>query len=397
MSFQQVMPVNCPSCNARFTAPIENIINGQDVSLKTAFLQGVLNVIRCPQCGFSGMASVPVLYYDLEKELALVHVPTDLSMMGDTQEKIIGDLTNRLFNSLPAEQKKFYLLNPTTFLTLDSLMKAILAADGITEEVLQAQEARMKLIEEFLKSPSEAALKAKVKEHDAQLDREFFETLTANLQTAQMAGDQQRAQTFLTLRTLISRWSSNGKKIVAEIDREMGLLVMESQEDLLSKLQTAQSNEEFEALVAAGHGFMDYSFFQQLTAKIDQAAQSGAKAEAETLRNLRNRILETKSRQEEQSKQALEESGKILEAIFKSRQPEKVIEEHLEQINEAFFFLVQANIDEARRQGHNDAAQALEMIGAMALAKLQEKYGEPPQQAAEPQPQTKPTIEIASR
>lgn len=396
MSVQQVMPVNCPNCRARFTAPIENIIDGQDMGLKTAFLQGYLNVIRCPQCGFSGMANVPVLYYDLEKELALVHVPTDLNMMGDTQEKIIGELTNKLFNSLPAEQKKFYLLNPTTFLTLENLMKAILEADGITEEVLQAQEARMRLIEEFLNSPNETTLKEKVKEHDTELDREFFETLTAYMQTAQMSGDQQRAQTFLSLRTLISRWSTNGKKIVADIDKELGAVILQSKEELLTKLQNAQSDEEFEALIAAGHGFLDYGFFQQLTTKIDQAASNGSRADADSLRNLRTKILDVKDRQEAQNKQMLEKAGKLLETIFKSRQPEKVIDENLDDMNEAFFFLLQANIEEARRHGHNDAAQALEMIGAMAIAKLQEKYGEP-SEAATPEPESKPTIEIASR
>lgn len=397
MSVQQVMPVNCPNCNARFTAPIENIIDGGDVGLKTAFLQGYLNVIRCPQCGFTGMAAVPVLYFDLEKELALVHVPTDLNMMGDTQEKIIGELTNKLFNSLPAEQKKFYLLNPTSFLTLESLMKAILEADGITEEVLKAQEARMKLIEAFLQTPNEAALKEKVKEHDAELDRDFFETLTAYMQTAQMSGNQQQAQSFLSLRTLIARWSTNGKKIVADIDKELGVVIMQSKEELLTKLQDAQSDDEFAALVAAGHGFLDYGFFQQLTAKIDEAASNGNHAHAEVLRNLRAKILDVKNRQEEENKLALEKASKLLEAIFKSRQPEKVVDENLDELGEAFFFLVQANIEEAQRQGHNDAAQALEMIGAMAIAKLQEKYGQPPETAVTPEPKNKPTIEIASR
>ena len=397
MPVQQVMPVNCPSCKTRFTAPIESVIDGQDVAMKTAFLQGYLNVIRCPQCGFNGMAAVPVLYYDLEKEFAYVHVPTDLNMLGDTQEKIIGDLTNKLFEGLPAEQKKFYLLNPTSFLTLESMMKAILEADGITEEVLKAQEARMKLIEGFFQSPDEAALKEKVKAHDSELDREFFETLTAYMQTAQMSGDQARAQTFLSLRALIGRWSTNGKKIIAEIDKELGIVVMQSQEELLGKLQNAQTDEEFEALIAAGQGFLDYGFFQQLTGKIDEAAKRGDNETAASLRNLRSRILDVKAQQEERSKAALEKAGKLLEEIFKSGQPEKIIDKKLDQLDDAFFFLIQANVEEARRQGQNEAAQAMEMVAAMAIAKLQEKHGSQQPPTSPPEPEDKPTIHIATR
>jgi hypothetical protein len=405
MPVQQVTPVTCPNCRTRFNSPVEPIINGQDPALKGAFLQGYLNVIRCPQCGFTGMASNPVLYYDLEKELAFVLVPGESGLLGEAQEKIIGDLTNKLINSLPNEQRKFYLFNPKTFLTLESMVKAILEADGITEEMLQAQEARMKLVEAFLNTKSEEELKLKVKENDSLLDREFFETLTAYMQNAQLSGDQAQAQTFLGLRTLVSRWSTNGRELVAEIDRELGIVVMKSQEELLDKLQQARSEEEFQSLVVAGQSFLDYGFFQQLTAKIDEATKQGNQAEANRLRALRTRILDTKSQLEAENKAALEAAGKLLEQLLQSRQPDKILDENLDKLDDAFFFILQANMREAQRQGYQDAARALEMIGAIALSKLQEQNDEPasdqpsadePEQAAEAKP-NKPTIHIAKR
>jgi hypothetical protein len=150
-----------------------------------------------------------------------------------------------------------------------------LEADGITEEMMQAQEARIKLIESFINTQDEAELKKKVEENDSLLDREFFETLTAFMQNAQLSGDQAQAQTFLALRTLVSRWSTNGRELVAEIDRELGIVVMKSQEELLDKLQLARTDEEFQSLIVAGQPFLDYGFFQQLTTKIDEATESG--------------------------------------------------------------------------------------------------------------------------
>jgi hypothetical protein len=171
---------------------------------------------------------------------------------------------------------------------------------------------------------------------------------------------------------------------------------MQSQEELLDRLQKAKSDQEFEALVSAGHPFLDYGFFQQLTAKIDQADKDGNKEEAETLRSLRSRVLDTKSRLEAQNKAALEKAGKLLQEVLQSSQPEKVIDKKLDQLDEAFFFLLQANAEEARRQGKDEAAQAMEMIAAIALAKLREKYG-PTDEETPAETEEKPTIHIAGR
>jgi hypothetical protein len=402
MPVQQVTPVSCPNCQSRFNAPLEPIINGQDPNLKGAFLQGYLNVIRCPQCGFSGMAGVPTLYYDLEKELAFVLVPGESGLIGPAQEKVIGDLTNKLINSLPNEQRKFYLFNPKTFLSHESMIKAILEADGITEEMIQAQESRIKLIEEFINTQDEAELKKVVEENDSLLDREFFETLTAFMQNAQLSGDQAQAQTFLALRALVSRWSTNGREIVAEIDRELGIVVMKSQEELLDKLLQAQTDEEFQSLIVAGQSFLDYGFFQQLTTRIDEVTKSGDQAQADALRALRTRILDVRARIEADNKAALEAAGKLLEKLLQSQQPDKLLDEHLDKLDDAFFFLLQANVREARKQGYNEAAQAMEMIGAIALSKLQEQYGEevtdiPVDEPAPAPEEPKPTIHIAKR
>lgn len=372
MATQQIVPVVCANCRTQFNVPVVPIIDGQNPALKSAFLQGRFNAVQCPQCGSVNSLSLPMFYYDLEKELALVLSPNSLSLSGPEQDKIIGSLTNSLVNSLPAEQRKFYLLNPKLFLTFDSIVKAILEADGITEEVLEAQKAKVKLLEEFLQVRDEAALQAKVKEHDAELDRDFFEILTASMQAAQMEGNRAGAQALYGLRSVLAQLSSQGQQAVAEIDSSLGLVHITSREDLLEKLQNAPTEEEFEAFMAAGHPLLDYTFFQQLTVQIDELSKSGNSKQAETLKNLRTKILETKARQEEESRAALQQSVALLRDILQSRDPQKVLADRLDQIDESFFAILSANIEEARRQNQNEAAQAMEMIGNMAMAMLQE-------------------------
>ncbi|MEM7346843.1 MAG: CpXC domain-containing protein, partial [Chloroflexota bacterium] len=283
MATQQAVPVTCPTCRNQFSAPIFPLINGEDLPMKSAFLQGRVNMAQCPSCGWVGGLNVPFLYYDMSKEFAFVFVPNALQMGPGEQDKIVGNLTNTLVNSLPTEQRKFYLLNPQLYLTLESLVKAVLEKDGITEEMIQAQEARSKLIEEFLQIADEATLKTKAEENDELLDREFFEILTAMMQASQHRGDQNAAQALFALRSLLARWSTQGKEAVAEIDAELGLIYVQNQEELLERLKAAETGEEFEGLIAAAYSLLDYGFFQKLTEKIDAATQDGEKAEAETL------------------------------------------------------------------------------------------------------------------
>ncbi|GAB4419658.1 MAG: hypothetical protein Fur0044_16150 [Anaerolineae bacterium] len=372
MATQQIVPVVCANCRTQFNAPVVPIIDGQNPALKSAFLQGRFNAVQCPQCGFVNPLNLPMFYYDLEKELALVLSPNSLSLSGPEQDKIIGSLTNSVVNSLPAEQRKFYLLNPKLFLTFDSIVKAVLEADGITEEVLETQKAKVKLLEEFLQVRDEAALQAKVKEHDAELDRDFFEILTASMQAAQMEGNRAGAQALYALRSVLAQLSSQGQQAVTEIDNSLGLVHITSREDLLEKLQNASGDEEFEAFMAAGHPLLDYTFFQQLTAQIDELAKAGNGKQADALKNLRTKILDTKAQQEEQSRAALQKSVALLREILQSRDPQKVLADNLDQIDEPFFAILSANIEEARRQNQNEAAQAMEMIGNMAMAMLQE-------------------------
>jgi hypothetical protein len=398
MPVQQVTPITCPNCSTRFTAPIQPIINGQDMAVKNAFLQGEINIVRCPHCGFTGMPGVPTYYYDLEKELAFVFVPNGLNMLAGEQEKIIGDLTNKVVNTLPTAERKFFLFNPKNFLSIESMVKAILEADGITEEVIQAQEQKLKLLEKFAQTASEAELKKLVKENDDQLDRQFFELITVYMQSAQMSGDQEQMQSLLALRTAISRWSSHGKQIVAEIDQELGLVIMKSRDDLLNRLRAAQSNEEFEALVAAGQGLLDYGFFQQVTETIDQLTRNGDKPAAAALTNLRSKVLDIKAKHEEETKAMLEKAMTLVQEVLQSSAPHKVIDKKLDEIDEAFFYILQANIKEAERQNHPEAARGLEAIGNLAMSKLQQREIEKAGMAAPiAPPPTQPKIHLAGR
>ena len=366
-----MMPVLCPTCRARFTAPVEGIIDvGTDPSLKARFLRGQMNVARCPQCGNEAVMDAPLLYHDPAHDLALVLMPVELQIHHADQQRIIGDLTNALINSLPAEQRKGYLLTPQTFFTLQSLTDRILQAEGITPAVLERQRVKAKIIESFLQARNEDALRALVKEREAELDYEFFQVLTAMAQSAQSDGRPELARALMGLRTLLAEMSGSARAAVAEVNAALGLGVTITREEFLKRLQEAQSDEEWQTLIAAGRPLLDYAFFQNLTAQLEATPDVET---ATRLRTLRSRILDTTARQDEETRVAAQEVAELLSTILQSEDPRAIMRQNVEQMDDLFFAVLSANVQQAQTAQRADMIDRLRKIGDMAMEVLQEQ------------------------
>lgn len=366
-----MMPTLCPACGARFTAPAEGIIDvGSDPSLKGRFLRGQANLAQCPQCGAEAIMNTPLLYHDASHELALVLMPVELTLHHNDQQRIIGDLTNSLINSLPAEQRKGYLLAPQTFFTMQSLIDRVLQAEGITPEMIERQRTRGRLIETFLQAKDEDTLRALVKEHDAELDYEFFQVLTASAQSAQADGRPELARALMGLRALLAEMSATARAAVAEVNAAMGLGEPITRDELLSRLQSVESDEEWDALVAGARPLLDYSFFQNLTAQIEAAPDSDTAAR---LRALRSRILDTTARQDEEARVAMQEAAGLLKTVLQSDDPEAVLRQHVDEIDDLFFAVVTANLQQAQADKRSDWVQRLRQIGSLASAIVEEQ------------------------
>jgi hypothetical protein len=371
MATRQIAPVVCPVCGTRFTAPIESVIDvGRDPRLKSRFLQGQLNIVQCPQCGTRAPMTAPILYHDPKHELALVLMPNELNLAHTDQQKIIGDLTNTLMNRLQPEQRKAYLLTPKIFFSMESMAKAVLEAEGITPEVLEKQKAKAQLINEFLQAQDEESLQRLVKEHDDELDYEFFQILTASAQAAQADGQAQIAQALLGLRSLLAEMGSKGRAAVAEVDASMGLGETITREELLSRLESTQADEEFEELVAAGRPLLDYAFFQNLTSQIEAAADADRAAQ---LRSLRTRILDTTAKQDEEARAHMQRAANLLKSILQADDPQAAVREHLDQVDDAFFLVLSANIQRAQEENRPDVAQALQQVADIIMGLMEDQ------------------------
>jgi hypothetical protein len=362
---QPMTQIACPNCRTPIQANVEQLIDiSVDPSAKAQLLSGSLNSAHCTTCGFEGMLSTLLVYHDPEKELLLTYVPVEINIPKDEQEKVIGQLINRVLDRLPPEDRKAYLLQPQSILTLQGLIDRILEADGITKEEIEAQREKMRLFEELLRQPEEH-LRLFVEEHDDEFDATFFQLATLTIQ----ATNDQRASEMLAHRlNQALEFSTFGKKIQAQEDelqaamdslREEGEEL--SRERILELLIEAPNDDRVVALINLTRPALDYAFFQLLTEKIDAAEGD----EKERLSTLRQTALEVTQQIDAMQQARAAQAAELLKTIAEAEDLEAAVEAALPAVDELFLGTLQANIRVAQERGDEDAINKLNEIDAL--------------------------------
>ncbi len=163
--------VSCPNCRQSIVGDIDQLFDvGEDPAAKQKILAGSFNLINCPYCGYQGQASTPIVYHDPHKEILLTYLPPELAIPRDEQERVIGSLINQAMNRLPQEQRKAYLLNPQSTLTMQGLVERVLESEGITKEMIEAQKDRLQLIQRFSELKDEEVINQMAAEEDEKID-----------------------------------------------------------------------------------------------------------------------------------------------------------------------------------------------------------------------------------
>jgi hypothetical protein len=365
-----------------FIAQIEQIVDGlRDPQAKARLLSGQINAVRCPHCGYEFRLAAPILYHDASKELLLVNIPMELGLPSAEQERVIGSLTQAIINSLPSEQRKGYLLMPRPTLTLQGMVEAILEADGITREMLEARRNKLRLAEQFLRADP-AQWQALAQQHDAELDEEFFAMLGASAEAALQDGRRDLAQAMLALRDQLLSLSSVGQRLLSDAAAQEALIrtvtndlsalgAQPSRETLLDlAIRYAQEGiaDKLEALVSLARPALDYLFFQRLTARLE-AAEGAQRA---LLSQLRERLLTLTQAIDQQSQALVQQAAQALQAILNSGDIEAAIRSRLDLIDDTFLAVLSANLQDAEQNGNAAAASRLREVMERVIAILQE-------------------------
>ena len=367
--------IKCPSCGTPQPAVIEQVLDvARDPGSKARFLQGRLNFFQCPGCGFQGALATPLVYHDPVKELLLTFVPAELRLNPIEQEKMLGGLIQQVVNSLPAENRKGYLLRPQASLTLQGLMERVLETDGVTREMLEEQRAKSKLAKELIDSDA-AARPALIAEQDRRIDADVLSLLNAIARSASAQEDAAFAEKAVQARDAVYQYSTAGKRSRAQKE-EMEIAARDLEalgnqfnlDSLVALVTSAPSLDRVTALAALAWQLMDYGFFQRLT----QLAEKAAGSERERLSAIRDRALAEIQRIQQAVQSEMNLTVGVLQSILQAPDLDRAIEEYLPECNDVFFAVLEANLENARRNKQETATKRLEEVKAKILAALEQ-------------------------
>jgi len=362
--------VNCPSCGNPFQTPVEQVLDVRaDPGAKMRVLNGLVNLAVCPQCGVRGTLSLPFLYHDPDKELALVYMPMEAGRDNLERQQAIGKLTSAAMESLPAEERKGYLFQPQVFLTMENMVNKILEEDGVTPEMIEEQKAKAELLQRMLDAASDEVLEAMIKENDAAIDAGFLRLLNMNLEVAQATGQAAGLPRLLAVRNKLIELSSEGRAATVRSDTLEALRTEPTRDKLLELLIGAPDGPTRELLIVFGRPMLDYSFFQNFTSRIESAAGD---EERERLTALRKEVLDIRDRLDQETRALYEERSALLRDLLLSDDPEALARRRSQELDQAFLNLLAANLEEARNAGNAEAVASLQAIWDMLLRMMEE-------------------------
>ena len=377
--------ITCPRCGQRFTGIIEQIIDvGQDPQAKQRLLSGQINTLTCPSCGSPVSIGTPLVYHDPSKELLIVYMPMELNVNQQERERVMGELLRRVTEQIPQEKRRAYLLQPRQALTIPGMLDTILEADGITAEMREAQREKLRIMEMFLQvNPDQWP--AMVQEQDAHIDAQFFQLLLITAENAAKTGRHEMAEGLIQLYNFLVQNTAAGREAIAaaeaqerviqDISAELEALGenMTREQFMELVLRHAEDEEHLQALVGVMRPAFDYIFFQSLSELVDRAEG----AERERLTRLRDRLLELTALLDQQTQAVLKRAADTLRVILNSQDIDAAIRPRLDQIDDTFLAVLQANIQAAEQQGNVELSARLKLVLERTLAILRESA--PPQ------------------
>ena len=376
--------LQCSNCGVPNQVTLRRIIDVQkDPQGKVALLNGQINQFQCQNCGTVNSVSTPLLYHDASKEMLIAFVPMDVAMKQgtnrDSEEKIVGQMMNELTSSMPKEEFRSYMFNPSRALTIKGLIEQVLEADGVTPDMMEAQQARVDLVQKFLEAQTEADLITLVKENDDAIDIQLFQTLSIMAQRLMQSGQQQAVGHLAAIQQVLIEQSSVGQQLDAEQAARDGIIEEVAAEieslgesatrsDFLDlALRYADDEDKIQALV----GMARPAFDEQLLSEFGERISKAPTDEREKLEAVRDSIIELSAQIDQQTQILVQQKAQFLQALLNSPDYEAIMRQNIDVVDDTFMSVLSANIQQAEQRADVQVTARLKAIYETAVALLQ--------------------------
>ena len=358
--------MNCPQCQQPVIVDVEQVFDmATDPTAKEKLLSGTVNVVMCPYCRYNGGLATPLIYHDPEKELFLTYIPAEMNLTPDRREALVGKLINQVVDNLPPEKRKGYLFNPGSALTFQGLIERILEEDGITKEMIQAQQDRITLLGRMLDASEDVLLEI-IKQEEALIDEEFFGLLGTIVQQTSQGNDREGLEKLSQLQNALIENSTFGQELkkqnevleatVAKIqahgeDLDADKLIQEG-------LDALDNDVALNVIASMARPLMNYEFFVKLSEKID-AAEADEKKNLETLRD---KLVELTEAIDKQMQERIEATQKNIDLLANAENVEQATLQNMQGIDEFFLQVLEMELGIANQTENKERYEKLMQI-----------------------------------
>jgi hypothetical protein len=279
---------------------------------------------------------------------------------------------------LPPEKRKGYLFKPTANFTYESMIETILNKDGISSEMIKAQQDRVVLIEKLIQMTSPDARLELIKQNEKNIDEQFFGLFSRIAQNAMQSGQEPIARALIELQKQLLEETAFGRELkesVAEMEAATKVLQEAgrslTREKLLDFVIEAKSDARIRAYVSLARGGMDYPFFQALTEKIEKATGE----EKARLESIREKALGFVAEVDKQMEARFKQVQDFIESILEQEDVEKATRENIEGFTQDSVEVVNQLLQQASEK--NDYARMGKLQKMVQV--LQEASAPPPE------------------
>jgi hypothetical protein len=312
----------------------------------------------------------PIVYHDPEKEMLLTYFPSELGVSINEQEKMVGPLIKRVVNDLPMEKRKAYLFQAQSMLTYQTMMEKILEADGVTKDMLDAQQKKLQLIQRLLSTASVDSRKEIIKQEEALIDETFFGLLNRLVEATVAQGDKQSAQQLALFQQELLQETKVGQEIQEKMkssqkameDLQEASKAGLTREKLLDLLIEAPDEIYINTLIGMVRTGLDYEFFQILSQKIDATSDPEQKTKLSSLRDF---LVEVTRQIDAQIQEEKQHARETLNKILAEVNIEVGLEKYGNELNDFFVEAVQEGLQEARKAADLEKISKLGQLNSM--------------------------------
>ena len=370
--------ISCPNCGTNYSAEVHQVIDvGRNPELKAALLSGQINVAVCPSCGTAGQLSSPMVYHDPEHELFMIYMPQELNMDQIEREKYIGQLTRDVIDNTPGEQRRAYMLQPLTMLTMQSFMERVLETEGITKEMIERQQKQAELLNILITADQDVADHL-ISERAGEIDEVFFAMLRQYIEAASQMNDNEQLVPLINLQAKLMTETETGRRLEKQQIALHSLNRAAKDADGLTPallLEHVFKNQEdpdlVRALAQAGLPAMTYEFFTGLTNEIERQELAGNEEAVERLSNIRSDLLQMQEEMQAQTRQVLGEAQETLEAILAAEDMQQAFQANANKVDDAFMYVLAGEIGRAEETNQQDRLEKLNALRDLLVAEAE--------------------------